>query len=113
VSQDPYGFPDAAPAEGAPAGAASTAMWSGVAALICGVLGPCTCYVTYLAALPLSIVALYFGSKGLASASEAERASASAGLVSGGVSLLISLLILLAVALYAAFIVFVIAAEGM
>jgi hypothetical protein len=113
VAQDPYGFPDAAPAEGAPAGAASTAMWAGVAALICGLMGPCTCYMTYLVAMPLSVVALYFGSKGLSSSIEAERASAGAGMVSGGVALLFSLLFVVGVSLYMAFVVFAIAAGNM
>ena len=112
MAQDPYGFPDAAPAEGSPSGAATTAMWTGVAALVCGLVGPCTCYVTYLVALPLSVVALYFGSKGLASPIEAERASAGAGIVSGGISLLFSLLFLLGVAMYVAFLAFVVASEG-
>ncbi|MFZ5480268.1 MAG: hypothetical protein ACOZNI_26120 [Myxococcota bacterium] len=113
MAQDPYGFPDAAPGEGAPAGAATTALWAGTAALICGLLGPCTCYTTYLAALPLSIVALYFGSKGMASAVEAERSASAAGLVGGGVSLLFSLLFLAGIALYVAFVIFIAAAGNL
>lgn len=118
MAADPYGYPDAAPAD--PAGAASTSMWCGIGALMSGMLAPYCCYMGYFIALPLSIAALYYGTRGRNAASESERNSANAGLVSGTLALAVSLmwtviLVTLAVfyALIFVFAIFGAALEGM
>ena len=108
MAQDPYGYADAAPAGGDAGGAASVAVWSGVGALICGMAAPCCCYMSYLAVLPLSIVALWQGVQGQKSTVEGERTAATAGIVSGSVGLCFSLIWLAAMAFYALYLFFVI-----
>ena len=100
MATDPYGYADSAPAEGDPARSASIAVWTGVAALICGMAAPCCCYFTYLAALPLSIVALWQGVKGQQAPHEGDRTSATAGIVAGSAGLLFSLIWVAAVIFY-------------
>ena len=104
MAQDPYGFADTAPADGDPARAASIALWSGIAALICGMAAPCCCYFTYLAALPLSVVALWQGVKGQQAAHEGDRTSATATIVAGSVGLFFSFIWLAAVIFYVLYI---------
>lgn len=114
MPQDPYGFPDAAPA-GAGAGtaggdgvdpAAMTSMWSGVISTVCAAAGPCLCYAPYLAALPLGVYAIYTGVQTRKVASDdASRSLGMAGIVSGAFGAGISALFLLAVMAYVAFLI--------
>ena len=94
MASDPYGFPEASADAGAP-GDAVRALWTGVAAMILGAMAPCCCYLPWFLALPASCVAVYYGaraSKLPASAGEGDRAAAQAGLVTGLVGLVLSLL---------------------
>ncbi len=93
MASDPYGFPEATPADGP--GDAVLALWSGVAALALGAFGPCLCYLPWFLALPLSGMALWYGVRARSSPSTRGpglEAAANAGLVSGGIGLTLSLL---------------------
>ncbi|MDP2315054.1 MAG: hypothetical protein Q8P41_19295 [Pseudomonadota bacterium] len=113
MSQDPYGFPDAAPSGGA-GDDASRAMWLSLSAALLGSVGICFCYVPYLVALPLGIYGAYLGSRALSAAvEEKSKAMATAGLVGGILSGLVSgmfALFFLLYALMAVVYVFIIAA---
>jgi len=99
---DPYGYPDALPDDG---GSAITGMWCGIGAALCAALGPCSCYMSYLPALPLGIVAMVYGFRGLSAAHPnappANRQCSLAALVSGIIALIPSLLILIGMLIYA------------
>lgn len=114
MAQDPYGYPEAVPAS--PADAASTSMWLGVAALICGAISPCCCYFTWIVALPLSIGAIWKGAQVPQGAEPGRRSAALAGIVSGSVGLVFStmfILVWLFYVLYAVAIVVAVAAGEM
>lgn len=103
MAADPYGFPEAAPAGGSP-GDATTALWTGVGALILGAIGPCACYLPWFLALPLSVAAVYHGARAMKSpdvaSAEGLRSAANAGFVGGLVALVLSLLYFLLFAVY-------------
>lgn len=105
---DPYGYPEAVPST--PADAASTSMWLGVAALICGAISPCCCYFTWALALPLSIGAIWKGAQVPQSAEAARRGQAVAGMVSGSVALVFSLMFILVLLFYVLYVVVIAAA---
>ncbi|MDP2317584.1 MAG: hypothetical protein Q8P41_32160 [Pseudomonadota bacterium] len=112
MASDPYGFPDTA-AGGASSGAAIVSLWTGIAALVCGVVGPCLCYLPWFAALPLSVVALWYGTqaKQAPASGEGLDAAATAGLVSGAVALLFSLLYLGLILFYVGLVVVMAASD--
>ncbi|MDP2305791.1 MAG: hypothetical protein Q8P18_07165 [Pseudomonadota bacterium] len=93
MANDPYGFPDAVAGSSAPTDAA-ICLWTGVAALICGALGPCLCYTPWFVAFPLSIVSIYYGVEAKSGGPIAPGfdTASTAGLVAAGVSLALSLL---------------------
>lgn len=93
MATDPYGFSDSAAGSGAP-GAATICLWTGVAALICGAIGPCLCYTPWFVAFPLSAASLYYGveAKGAGPMSAGHDLATTAGIVAGTVSLVLSLL---------------------
>jgi hypothetical protein len=86
MAQDPYGYQETLPGNSAQ-GDASVALWCGLVALICGVAAPCTCYVTWFAALPLGAVALWYGIRARSGPPDpAAEAGATVGLVGGAVT---------------------------
>ena len=114
MANDPYGFPDAAPASGSAESSALVSLWAGIAALILGVLGPCMCYATWIVALPVSVVAIWYGAQAKKAGREEKgfEAASTAGLVSGGVALFFALLWLGIAVLYAGVLVFAMAADN-
>jgi hypothetical protein len=70
---------------------ATTGLWTGVAGMGLAMIGPFTCYMSYLIALPCGLVSVYTSwrayeaLRGLESAS-AERSMAMVGLVSGAIT---------------------------
>lgn len=101
MAQDPYGFSDTAAPASAEDGTASWALWSGVAAALCAAVGPCTCYMTYLLAIPAGFAGVYFGWKGATSgATGLSRSASTAGLVAGIIALIPSMLIVIGLTLY-------------
>lgn len=102
MAQDPYGYSDSAAGGGDLSTDASTAMWLGIAATTLGSVGVCFCYVPYLIALPLGIMALFRGWKVYNTAKEgtSERTMASAGLVAGALSSGVSGMFVLFMAMY-------------
>lgn len=106
---DPYGFEDSAPTGGASGGAsgeASRAMWFAVSSALLTSVGMCFCYVPYFIALPLGIYGAYLGSRALSTTTDVNgRSMATAGLVAGILSSLVSGMFALFIALYALLIV--------
>lgn len=102
MAQDPYGFRESvAPTAGGGGGEAAVAMWCGTAATMLAAVGPCSCYMTYLLALPLGIYAVYSGFMNRESAADAGgRTMALAGMVSGGLATVISALFVFGMAIY-------------
>ena len=104
---DAYGYAESTPAANTNA---SQAMYAGVFALMCAALGPCLCYVPYIAALPLGGYALWAGSQVRAGSdplATAESTMATGGMLSGGVALLLSMMVVLLVGGYILLLVFV------
>ena len=99
MASDPYGFPDSAPG-GADSSAPSLAIWTGMGAALAAAMGPCTCYTAYVLALPLSLVAIWYGWQGYKSTVPFERSASAAGLIGGLVALMPSLMILMVMVLY-------------
>ena len=70
---------------------ATTGLWTGVAGMALAMIGPFTCYMSYLIALPCGLVSVYTSwrafdaVRGLESAT-AERNMAMVGLVSGAIT---------------------------
>jgi hypothetical protein len=70
---------------------ATTGLWTGVGGMALAVIGPFTCYMSYLAALPLALVSIYTSwraidvLRGLETA-KAERSMATTGLVTGALT---------------------------
>lgn len=116
MAQDPYGYGATARAIPSPAGfgsrEASKAMWLGVAASALTSVGLCLMYLPYLAACPLGGYALwrsYQVAQTLAPDDRDGRAMVNAGMLTGGVSFVVSGLFCLFWALYLAFVVVYIA----
>ncbi|MDP2308156.1 MAG: hypothetical protein Q8P18_19205 [Pseudomonadota bacterium] len=102
---DPYGFEDSAPV-GTSSGDASRAMWFSVSSAMLTSVGMCACYVPYFVALPLGIYGAYLGSRALSTTTDVNgRSMATAGLVAGIISSLVSGMFALFIALYALVIV--------
>lgn len=112
---DPYGYPDTVP-EGDGASAGVMCLWLATGAAICTMVGPCTCYIGNLLALPFSLGAIYqfMQAQGGAS-SPVRRASETAGLVlacvSGGISAMFALAFVMLVTVYGVMILAAIAGE--
>ena len=98
MSNDPYGYTEEAPA--APADL-SRVLWYGVGALLCAALGPCLCYLPYIAAIPLGWMAIQQSKAARASAVPLERTVGSVAQTSGVVGLAFGVLALSAIAIYA------------
>ena len=104
MAQDPYGYVEAATGEAS--GAASQAMWFGVASAIFASVGLCACYMPYFVASPLGIYAAYKGFQALNVATEArDRNMATAGLTAGIIAGLVSTMFVLFILAYVAFFV--------
>lgn len=98
---DPYGYVETAPPP--TGGLAAQAMYAGVFALICAAMGPCLCYVPYLAAIPLGGYALYAGSQVRSTGDAlgaAEGAMATGGMIAGGVAAMLGMFVVLLGAAY-------------
>ena len=98
MSNDPYGYTEEAPA--APADL-SRVLWYGVGALLCAALGPCLCYLPYIAAIPLGWMAIQQSKAARVSAVPLERTVGSVAQTSGVVGLAFGVLALSAIAIYA------------
>ncbi|MFZ5478582.1 MAG: hypothetical protein ACOZNI_17560 [Myxococcota bacterium] len=112
MSTDPYGYPETLPPDG------SKTLWTAVTAMILTSIGICACYVPYFVAAPLGIWAAIRANAAMAAATDPrDRLLASASLVMGAVSGLISGMFSLFILMYAAFValyvVVVFAAIGM
>lgn len=104
MSQDPYGFPEAAPAAGA--ADVSTALWLGVASALLAAVGVCMCYVPYFIALPVGAYGAYKGYQALATVTDArDRTMATVALVAGTISTVISGIFAVFILAYAVFFV--------
>lgn len=108
MAQDPYGYPEAVAGESA--GDAATSLWLGVSALALGAMSPCCCYLTWLPAFPLAAAALWKGARATGAANAHERTAATAGLVSGSIALVFSLMFIALWVFYLLYFVFVIVA---
>jgi hypothetical protein len=97
MAQDPYGYAETNAVSG---NDATISLWLGIAALICGVAAPCCCYVGWAPALPLAVLAIWYGLEAASAPDAAARTSAAAGLVSGGVALCFAMLYLAIVSIY-------------
>lgn len=106
MAQDPYGYPEAVP--GQEMDAATTSLWTGIGALVLGAISPCCCYISWLPALPLSVYALWKGSKATNAANGHERTAATAGMVSASIALVFSLIFLSIWVFYGLYFLFVI-----
>lgn len=103
MAQDPYGFTPAAPGSTLTGGSASLAMWLGVGAAMLSSVGMCFCYAPYVVAFPMGVAAMWHGSRSMRDAAPGDdtgRSMATAGMVSGLLSALVSGAFLLFVALY-------------
>ena len=86
---------------------ATTGLWTGVAGMGLAMIGPFTCYMSYLIALPCGLVSIYTSwraheaLRGLESAT-AERSMAMVGLLSGAMTTAFSGLMVMAFAMIAA-----------
>jgi hypothetical protein len=98
MSNDPYGYGEETPA--APADL-SRVLWYGVGALLCAALGPCLCYLPYIAAIPLGWMAIQQSKAARASAVPLERTVGSVAQTSGVVGLAFGVLALSAIVIYA------------
>lgn len=107
MAQDPYGYNDSADGGGDLSTDARTAMWLGIAATTLGSVGVCFCYVPYLIALPLGVMALLRGWKvyNVARLDSPERNMASAGLVAGAMSTGVSAMFVLFMLVYVCFLI--------
>lgn len=91
------------------------AMWAGFVASMLALVGPCTCYVTSAAAIPVGAWALWTGlqARDAAGANADQREMAMVGMLSGLLSSLWSFLwvalIALYILVYVGFVLFVIA----
>ena len=74
--------------------------------MVLTMLGPCTCYMANLFALPVSIYALYAGYQATSAASPSARQMGLAGLLGGLLAFGFSALIVAFVAMYFLLIVF-------
>ena len=121
---DPYGFPDRPPervadrppeawaGSGTLGPQAHLALWSGVGAALALALGSCTCGASYLLALPLSLVAVVAGLRGVNQGAGADRQVSAAGLLTGIVTLAPTVMFMLFAIAYAGIIAFAVIAEG-
>ena len=100
MSNDPYGYADEAPRGPADL---SRVLWYGVGALICAAIGPCLCYLPYLAAIPLGWMAIQQSKAARASAVPLERTVGNVAQTSGIIGLAFGVLAILGVTLYALF----------
>lgn len=110
MANDPYGYGDSGEGARYSDAEASTAMWTGLISAICAAIGPCSCYVTYLVAMPLGLYAMWAGwqtREGAGPQDHAGRSMALAGLLSGAVGTVIGGLFLAFIVAYFAFIFFV------
>ena len=98
MSNDPYGYGEETPA--APADL-SRVLWYGVGALLCAALGPCLCYLPYIAAIPLGWMAIQQSKAARASSVPLERTVGSVAQTSGVVGLAFGVLALSAIVIYA------------
>mgnify|MGYP003336302600 FL=1 len=107
MAQDPYGYTDSATGGGDLSADARMAMWLGIAATTLGSVGVCFCYVPYVIALPLGVMALMRGWRvyNTAKLESPERQMASAGLVAGAMSTGVSAMFVLFLIVYICFIV--------
>ena len=86
---------------------ATTGLWTGIAGMGLAMIGPFTCYTSYLVALPCGLVSVYTSwrafdaVRGLENAN-AERSMALVGLVSGGVTAAFSAMMAMAFVMIAA-----------
>lgn len=86
---------------------ATTGLWTGVAGMGLAMIGPFTCYMSYLIALPCGLASVYTSwraydaVRGLENAT-AERNMALVGLVSGGVTAAFSAMMAMAFVMIAA-----------
>ena len=86
---------------------ATTGLWTGVAGMGLAMMGPFTCYMSYLIALPCGLASVYTSwrayeaLRGLESA-RAERSMAIVGLVSGAMTTAFSGMMVMALAMIAA-----------
>ena len=99
MASDPYGFPDSAPG-GTDSSAPSFAIWTGMGAALCAAMGPCSCYMSYFMAVPLSLAAIWYGWQGYRSSVPIERTASVAGLLGGLISLVPSMIIIMVVVMY-------------
>jgi uncharacterized membrane protein len=106
MAPDPYGFEDSAPTGASSGDDASRAMWFSVSSALLAAVGMCFCYVPYFVALPLGIYGAYLGQRALSTTTDTNgRSMATAGLVAGIISSLVSGMFSLFIVLYAMFIV--------
>lgn len=105
MAQDPYGYPTAAPT-----GNASVALWAAFGALMLALIGPCSCHMTSLLAIPIGVYAAWSGLGAREGGSPESREMALAGMLGGGLATLWSLLWVALIALYLGIYVFVIVA---
>lgn len=77
------------------------ALWAGTLALLCAALGPCVCYVPYLASLPLAVYGLVLAVRVPRATLGATALSAhTLALISSTAALAISLMLVLLFAVY-------------
>jgi len=105
MAPDPYGFEDSGLTGGASGDDASRAMWFSVSAALLSAVGMCFCYVPYFVALPLGVYGAFLGQRALSTSTDINsRSMATAGLVAGILSSLVSGMFSLFILLYGMFI---------
>jgi hypothetical protein len=113
VANDPYGFPEAAPSGGAPADdELSKVLWMGVGSAICAAVGPCLCYLPYLAGVPLGVLAAMRARRFRDRGSALERTAANVAMASGITGAALGVLVVLTILAYMLFLAVAAVAGG-
>ncbi len=103
MANDPYGFPEATPG-GAPANdELSKVLWMGVGSVLCAAVGPCLCYLPYLAGIPLGVLAVIRARSFRDRGSALERTAANVAMASGITGAALGVLVVLAMLAYMLF----------
>lgn len=118
MASDPYGFPASAPSGGtAPTGtndggALSQVLWLGVGSSMCAAIGPCLCYLPFVAAIPMGVLAVLRARPYRQTGSELERSVATVAMASGATGAGLGVLAVLAFLAYMIFFAFAAMAGG-
>jgi hypothetical protein len=113
MANDPYGFPESSN-NGATPGAdeLSKALWMGVGSAMCAAVGPCLCYLPYVAGIPLGVLAALRARSFRDRGSPLERTAANVAMASGITGAALGTLMVLALIAYMVFIAVAAMAAG-